>query len=281
MNTVDSTAPEIKGGSLPPVSAIVTALFGYDFFISYAHDDGTEYPKALARALEAEPYRYTTHLDTRDYHVGDDLGRLTRLRVRHSRKLVVVARQAALRESTWVRREVDAYVASGRDPIIIDFDGAIERQENTSVRAGTLLEWLREHPQVLRQEETGNPAEPSVHTRQRLASAFEGIRVEESRNRIVMATMAVLCILLVGAVVLGVFAEIQRRTAVAERERVELELSRADARQAELYLGQVGMMPQPFFLAVLGLTGPQNSHPLSGTCSRNRPSFRPNGYNCH
>lgn len=235
---VDSSLPVSGGFRLPSASAAVSALFGYDFFISYAHDDGIDYPKALARALEAEPYRYTTHLDTRDYHLGDDLGRLTRLRVRHSRRLVVVVRPAALTTSTWVRREVDAYVASGRDPIIIDCDGAIERQENASARKGTLLEWLRTNPQVLRQEERGHTAAPGDGTLQRLAAAFEGVRVEEWRRRMVMATMAVLCLLLAGSVLLGALAEIQRRAAVAQRERVELELSRADARQAEQYLGQ-------------------------------------------
>ncbi|MGR9270764.1 TIR domain-containing protein (plasmid) [Rhizobium leguminosarum] len=221
------------------LSRIVSALFGYDFFISYAHNDGVLYPKALARALEGEPYRYKVHLDTRDYHVGDDLGKLTRLRVRQSQKLVVVARNAALMESSWVRREVDAYVAMGRAPIIIDCDRLIEARSIDDAPARTLLEWLKTNPEILRQEELGQPDAPHIETVQRIASAFEGTRAEERRRRIVIATFAMLCVLLVGAVVLGGVAEVQRRSAVAERRRVELELSRADARQAEQYL-QVG-----------------------------------------
>lgn len=53
---VETTAP------LP--ARIVSALFGYDFFVSYAHADGTAYPAALAAASHAEPYRYTVLLDT-------------------------------------------------------------------------------------------------------------------------------------------------------------------------------------------------------------------------
>jgi hypothetical protein len=89
----------------------VSALFGYDFFFSYAHDYGIEYPEALSKALEAEPYWYKTHLDRREYHVGNDLGLLTRLRVRNSQKLVKIARRAALTDSAWVRREVDVFAA--------------------------------------------------------------------------------------------------------------------------------------------------------------------------
>ncbi len=221
-------------GSLS-VAGIVRALFGFDFFISYAHDDGIEYPQALSRALEAEPYRYKTHFDTRDYHIGDDLGLLTRWRVRNSARLVVVAGPHALTKSTWVRREVDAFTASGRTPLIIQLFGA-PQPSLAGVDSGLLLDWLAANPEVLRHPETGPPSAPSQATILHLTSAFEGLRVEVWRRRVVAATLVALCVLLGLAVLGGLIAEWRREEAEEERQRVQIELSRADARQAEQML---------------------------------------------
>lgn len=218
------------------LQAIVAALFGYDFFVSYAHRDGAAYPEALADALSAEPYRYKVHLDRRDYHVGDDLGLLTRLRVRNSQKLVVVAGDAALNASRWVRAEVEAFAAHGRNPIVIDHGQAVERALAAPAAPGMLLEWLQAHPALLRHpEQAGLPA-PSEDTLRRLGRAFDGMRTEVRRRRVVGAAIALLVLLLIAATVFGVVAETQRRAAVEQRLRVERELSRADARQALAHL---------------------------------------------
>lgn len=84
-----------------PIERILWFLYGYDFFISYAHEDGPEYSKHLRDSLEAEPYRFSVHLDTRDFSIGEDLSFLTRTRVSGSRMLVVVARKHALTSSKW------------------------------------------------------------------------------------------------------------------------------------------------------------------------------------
>src|SRR5262245_54428688 len=74
-------------------------LYGYYYFISYAHDDGTHYPQRLRDLLEAAHFR--AFLDTRDYPAGEDLRAGTRRRVSMSSYLIVVARPHALR-SKWV-----------------------------------------------------------------------------------------------------------------------------------------------------------------------------------
>jgi hypothetical protein len=50
------------------LAAAVDFLFGYDFFISYAHADGKEYPRRLRARLGANGYR--TFLDEEGYVGG-------------------------------------------------------------------------------------------------------------------------------------------------------------------------------------------------------------------
>ncbi|MEJ8859718.1 toll/interleukin-1 receptor domain-containing protein [Variovorax robiniae] len=221
---------------IPIVPSIVFALFGHDFFISYAHSDGTLYPESLADALAAEPYRYRVHLDRRDYHIGDDLGLLTRFRVRNSQKLVVVAGAAALYRSRWVRAEVEAFAARGRNPIVIDPGGVVECALTGPAEPGTFHEWLSNHRDLLRHREAKGLQAPSQAAIRRLGDAFDGTRIEARRRRVVGAALALLAVLLIAAVAFGIAAEVQRRTAVEQRQRVERELSRADARQAMVYL---------------------------------------------
>jgi hypothetical protein len=75
-------------------------LFGYDFFISYAHRDGKEYPRQLRERLKVHGYR--TFLDVEGYHGGDDLRAGTRRRIGMSKRLVLLARAHALEQSKWV-----------------------------------------------------------------------------------------------------------------------------------------------------------------------------------
>jgi hypothetical protein len=77
-------------------------LFGFDFFISYAHWDGSNYPETLARVLEEDGYR--VFLDRNDYKAGDDLRILTRRYVHNSNSLVLVTRPSARVRSTKVAR---------------------------------------------------------------------------------------------------------------------------------------------------------------------------------
>ncbi|RKT46631.1 toll/interleukin-1 receptor domain-containing protein [Thiocapsa rosea] len=237
----DSPRADVSLRSTSPgwsLRSIVSVVYGYDFFVSYAHDDGTAYPRALVEALEAEPYNFTTHIDTRDYNPGDDLDRLTLLRVRNSRKLIVIAKRAALTTSDWVRKEVDIFARNGRLPLLIEFPECSENVVlDAPVPETSLLAWVDANPAVLRHPEQSAGSEPSEDTVRRIAASFEGMRVERRRSRIVGASLAGLGLLLLGMTGLALLADSQRREAVAQRTRVELELSSADARQALSYLG--------------------------------------------
>ena len=107
-------------------------VFGYDFFISYAHGDGLYCPESLANHLQK--MGYSVFLDTRGYVAGVDLRIATRRRIRMSRTLVVVARPQAL-ASDWVRREVETCLEHGRTPVVVDVNRTLEdAPEDTPVK---------------------------------------------------------------------------------------------------------------------------------------------------
>src|SRR6516164_2580749 len=82
------------------VGRAVDWAFGYDFFISYNHGDGPKLPLYLKERLTQAGFR--VFLDQTEYVAGLDLRRETRRQITKSRKLVVIARQGALR-SVWVK----------------------------------------------------------------------------------------------------------------------------------------------------------------------------------
>ena len=100
-------------------------LFGFDYFISYAHADGRRYAAELSRRLEA--LGFSVFLDERVYVAGDDLHSATRRRIRMSKKLVVVVRDHAL-ASEWVGKEVEVALARG---------GADRHRHQRHARPGT------------------------------------------------------------------------------------------------------------------------------------------------
>ena len=76
------------------VKRLADALFGYDFFISYAHGDGQTYAVQLARELEAKGF--DVFLDTKEYLTGDDWKRIGAWALRRTNRLVLVGTPRAL-----------------------------------------------------------------------------------------------------------------------------------------------------------------------------------------
>lgn len=190
----------MKGILIWPIKQILWLLYGYDFFISYAHADGTEYAESLRGALEAEPYKFSVHLDTRDFNLGEDLGFLTRTRVDGSRMLIVVARKHALTSSKWVRDEVDIFAKRGRNPAIVDVADAVAIEP---VVANHLSEWIAQNPDTLRLLDP----DPEVPHRQaprevidRIAGSFDGVRTRVLRERVIALALFVLLVISIVAV---------------------------------------------------------------------------------
>ncbi|MBO9475843.1 toll/interleukin-1 receptor domain-containing protein [Shimia sp. R10_1] len=185
-------------------------LFAYDIFISYAHKDGLAYAAELDRALGQT---FTTHLDTRDFLAGQNLSLLTRVRVRRSGLLIVVARPAALQSSSWVLQEVREFAATGREPIFVDVDGAVGAALDAP-RSDRLSGWLKTRQNLSEQgqdpvlkirdiaRDIGQGHLPDAKVVRSIAGRFRGDRVETRRLRIITATMIGL-VVLTGAAVLA------------------------------------------------------------------------------
>jgi hypothetical protein len=64
---------------------LLDRLFGYAFFISYAHADGSNSVLKTKQLLEQQRFRVCVELN--EFPAGDSIGELTRRRIRGSRRL--------------------------------------------------------------------------------------------------------------------------------------------------------------------------------------------------
>jgi hypothetical protein len=142
------------------LSAVADFLFGYDFFISYAHRDGTQYPRLLRDRLEALGYR--TLLDVHGYTGGDDLCIGTRRRIGMSKRLILL--HQALSSSRWVELELQ-----------------LPRPRLRRVRL-----WLQDRRSI-REDSTDLDGLPSEATIQELVRSFDATRQETIRLRVLGA----------------------------------------------------------------------------------------------
>lgn len=184
-------------------------LFGHDYFISYAHADGAHYPTALSEQLRKAGFNI--FLDKAIYVAGDELRRATRRRVRMSRKLIVLARPAALK-SEWVKREVTAHLATGKTPVIININRAIQDEPSRSGLAAMARErdWLRIEEDL--EELDGTPTDYCVSE---LIRSFDAMRQEAKRLRFFAVAAVAVAALAALAVAGGLVAVHQRSVAVA------------------------------------------------------------------
>jgi WD40 repeat protein len=189
--------------------------FGFDFFISYSHADGQTYPKHLQKRLEQVGFK--VFLDVSEYAPGMDLPRETVRQVKKSRKLLVVARRAAL-ASEWVKREIEVALSQGKLPIIININSAIEQTATTSSISKTAIEreWftLNEHLEGI----DGFPSDDAVTA---LVRGFKSARQETKRIRAFAAATAVLTITTAIAVWQGFAAIKSQRMAVENAKQAE------------------------------------------------------------
>jgi WD40 repeat protein len=151
-------------------------LFGYDFFISYSHDDGRNYPRRLYEKLTEIGYK--VFLDTEDYHTGDDLNTGTKRRVRMSTKLVVIARPIALK-SIWVLREVQEFLDLGRGPVVIDINESMK-----NAPAASKIKDLLQNHLYFKENFSTLDEDPSTECLNRLQNGFQAVRQETRRLRV-------------------------------------------------------------------------------------------------
>jgi hypothetical protein len=191
------------------VRSVVDFLFGYDFFISYAHKDGMDYPQRLANRL-IDLNNFRVFLDTKEYVAGTDLQSATKRRIRMSKKLLVIVRPEAMR-SDWVAKEVDARLALNRVPIAIVVNQTLDAADADAPRKRKLQDIIYIHELI-----DGIDAAPSDNVVQEVARSFRATRQETLRMRVLsMATVFFLMVAIVAAWQ-GWVAE-QRRQQAASR----------------------------------------------------------------
>ena len=157
-------------------------LFGFDFFISYAHDDGLHYPQKIADLLHAK--RFRVFLDSRVYVAGVELTSATRRRIRMSKYLILIARPEAL-DSTWVLIELQRCLAANRHPIVININSTLENAQDNNA----LKKLLKDRIYI---SETLDhiDAEPTESTITSIVQSFKSTRQDVIRLRAIIAVFA-------------------------------------------------------------------------------------------
>jgi tetratricopeptide (TPR) repeat protein len=219
-------------------------IFGYDFFISYSHNDGLFYPATLNERLKQLGFK--VFLDKTEYVAGVDLRQATVRRVSMSQKLIVIGRPAAF-NSEWVYREVEVYLKKGNPPILVNINNSLEEVPQDALLANLAREhhWLRIEEQLL--DADSLPTDQCIHE---LTRSFDASRVETRRSRIFGATAVVFALI-------ALFAGWQAYRAVTQRNRAERVLDRVAETSNDLvfelaqqFRGRFGI-PQTLIIDIL------------------------------
>lgn len=216
---------------------IVDAIFGYDYFISYAWSDGERYAAKLYEALRDSGFE--CFLDRSRFRIGDDWRKIGAWTLRRTANLIVVGSPAAVKSKA-VRYEVETFQRHGNRVAPIDFGGTLKRNESNTEMMKLLPE------SVIRLEESRDclDAGPSDGIVRRLQTDFQGLRQNQWRARLLAA--AALTFAVVAGVALWLFFEQRRLSMVGiaqrlaaqslnETQRLEHERAALLARQAYLF----------------------------------------------
>lgn len=189
------------------LSRLLDRVFGYDFFLSYSHKDGKNYPRLLKARLEQAGFK--VFLDQTEYAPGADLRRETRRQVEKSQKLVVIARTNAVK-SIWVKREVEVILARGLTPILVDVNNSVEAAPPDAELAVLAREqhWLR-----LMETSIDSDGIPTDYAVSELIRSFGVMRQDVKRQRIFGVTAALFALLAVWAGYLAWLSNERRREA--------------------------------------------------------------------
>lgn len=190
-------------------------IWGYDFFVSYAHADGSlieqrkrrsRYVRLLAEKLRGR--NFSVCHDETEYLPGDDLNAATIRRVRASAKLLVIARSAAM-VSDWVLKEANVALAAHNDVAVIDINETYQRlPADNPLRRAIGNNRLR-FDEII-DDPDGEPSEALID---KLSSASQRSRRDRRRLRVIVGIALFLGFLAIIATGLGVYANAQRRLA--------------------------------------------------------------------
>ena len=199
----------------------VDALFGYDFFISYAWADGKTYAHDLAQRLTRRGFE--CFLDNRDYSLGDDWKVIGAWALKRTSKLVLVGTPKAL-QSEPVLLELQVFTSGGKRIIPIDFDGSLAFEKNpdnpvlkligpTKLKVGERAERLNDGPSDTAMKE--------------IVATFNHTRQSVKRLRWIRRVAVLLLALFVAAVGFAFYAELQRREANRQKHEAVTQETKA------------------------------------------------------
>jgi WD40 repeat protein len=205
-------------------------FFRYDFFISYRWSDGRTYAVRLRDQLEERGF--VVFLDSSDYAKGDNWRDEGRRALARSSRLLLVA-SPDIFKSEPVRHEVEIFAGLGRRILPIDIAGTL----GTAERSEPLLQHLPS--EILRFVEPAHASldhGPSTEVLDDIVRSYELIRQHTRRLRILLAIIVVLASSVVAAGIAGIYAEMKRRQAIAEREAKEWQRLVAEGERASATL---------------------------------------------
>ena len=119
--------------------AMLHKVFGYDYFISYAHSDGQEYAKALAHRLRSDGYECFFDLDR--FRPGDHWKHVGIWTLRRTTCLLLILSRNAFRSEP-VLYEVSQFSSFGKRIVPIDF-GFFNEHTSAPIRQYVSEEVLR------------------------------------------------------------------------------------------------------------------------------------------
>lgn len=198
-------------------------VYGYDYFISYAHAGGDKYSIALKDALEAEGFR--VFIDLEEFGVGANLPNETVRRIKMSSKLIVIGNEAAY-NSQWVPREVETALSFSKPAILIDINSCF-----ASIDVDIQLRQILSDQIHLAENTVDEKFSPSAHVLEELKRSFQIVRRDTKRQRFVVASISFVVLILLG---LAVFYELNRRN----EERKLVSQSHFLAQSSEELIGQ-------------------------------------------
>ncbi len=206
----------------------VDFLFGFDVFISYRWQDGTDYAHELSKLLVNQGL--ICFLDKEGFIPGNDLGWATRKAVKRSRVLVLVGTAGAL-ESEYVDHEIQLFAKTDKLIIPIDVDGSLQTADHDSL----VRRFLSKDPLWLI-DPTGSP-EPTLYVASEITRAIGTNR--QSSRRIQYLSVAVLFFVAISILATLFYFNSQRNLAhsqsreIASKSMVTLKKDSIDAlRQA-------------------------------------------------
>lgn len=203
---------------------IINYIWGYDFFVSYAHNDGeiieggqnrSNYVRKLVEKLREKGFK--VFHDESEYDLGVELNAGTQLKVKSSSKLLVIARTYAMK-SMWVLKEIEVANKNDNDIVVIDINGTYENTSPKSPVRKAIGDTRLRFPERLE----NNDGEPSQELIDKLVSASKNARRDRRRIQII----SLITLILLG---LTVFSLYQRDIAREQTEIAETRLNRAES----------------------------------------------------